>query len=192
MSRKILSISIVMAVLIGLIANNVAFAATYGNRYGQVTAVTGTSITINNLKNSSRTILVTSNTNYSGVNGRTRSLSYVTVGMWVFASGTVDSSGNLVANNVIITGPRYTSSSYWNYTRAYGTVISVDPRFGEFFLYTAMSGRVKVIVDDNTVYRSSIKKVSDVNEGMKALVAGPVLTNGFIRAKIVVVYSTGN
>ncbi len=189
MSKKIASISIVMALVISLIANSTVLAATFSDRYGKVTSVSSSSYTIKNFSGKSKTIDVTSSTHFYGVNGRSRSLGYLTPGMWVFASGTNASNGTLKANNVVITGPLNTGKSFWNFPREFGTVISVNSASGVFFMNTAKSGQVKVIVYSGTTYRSSIKKVSNIHPGMKALVAGPIQSNGFILARIIVVFN---
>lgn len=195
MSKKIFSVSIILSLLFALIASSSAFAQTsttttrYDNRYGKVTAVSTGSITITNLFNKSKTILVTNTTKYYGTAGVVKSLNDVTTGAWIFASGTVDSSKNLVANVVILVGTKFTSKAYWDFTREYGTVISVDPAHGVFFMNTAKSGLVKVIAYDGTVFlNKKVKSVSAISVGMKAVVAGPVQSNGFILPRIVIAF----
>ncbi len=66
---------------------------------GTVTAVSGSSITVDRRDGTSVTISVTSSTTYD-VNGTTGSLSDVTTGMVLMAVGTDDASGNLTATEV--------------------------------------------------------------------------------------------
>ncbi len=189
MSKKIFSYSVVVVLIISLIANSVVFAAPYSYRYGQVTSVSPRGFTIINLNKVSQTILVKSSTNFYGVDGRRRSLSYLTAGTWVFASGMNDSFINLAANDVVITGPLYTSGDYWNYPSEFGRVTSVDPASRVFSMNTAASDQVNVIFYSRTVYRSQIKDIVAVNPGMQALVAGPTLSNGYILARIVILFN---
>ncbi len=197
MSRKAISAFIVLALLIvALVPSGAGLAAAsttpvYGNRYGKVTAVAAGSITIKNLSGVEKTIVVSSTTRLYGVNGVKKTVADVKVGQWIFASGTVDNTARVLnANNIILVGVRYVSATYWDYPREFGTVISVVPEYGEFFMNTAMSGTVKVITDADTVFLTKkVKSVSKISEGMKAAVAGPMTVNGFIRAKVVIVFS---
>ncbi len=197
MSKRWISISFGLALIISLIFSSTALAAektktvTFGNRYGQVTAVSSSSITIENLNGVDKTILLTSTTKFWGVNGVKRSLSDVTSGAWIFASGTT-SAGNLTANNIVLVGVKFTGKAFWNFPREFGTVISVDPTHGVFFMNTAMSGLVKVIVFDQTKFLSkNIKSVANISVGMKAVVAGPIQSNGFFLPQIVIAFKPG-
>ena len=195
MFKKIVTLSFVLALVLAMIpssaavASRTAEATAYGNRYGQVTAVSTNSITIMNLAGAYKTILVDSATYIYGVTGAKRTLGNVKVDAWIFSSGTVDSSGNFVASVVILVKSKYVTGAYWNYPREYGTVISVNPANGVFFLKTDKSGIVKVIAYGNTRFlNKKAKKVSRISEGMKVVVAGPIQSNGYILASVVLAF----
>ncbi len=196
MFRKIVSISLVLALLIAILPGSAAFASTStettadSNRYGKVKAVTADSIIITNLGGAQKTILVNSATKFYRFNGAKRALSDVKVKSWIFASGTVDSARNLVASVVVLVKSKYVTAAYWDYPREYGTVISVNPAYGVFFLKTDKSGIVKAIGYENTRFLNpKVKKVSQISLGMKVVVTGPKQSNGYILSTIIIAFT---
>ncbi len=193
MLKKIVTISIIVALLGGLFSSSSALASSstktkYSNRYGQVTAVSADSITIENLGGVEKTILVNSKTKIFANNGVKQTLSGVTEGAWVFVN-TAKKSHTLLAKNIVLVGTKYTGSAYWDYPSEFGTVISVVPSYGEFFMNTVMSGRVQVITNSNTKFiNKSARNIAGIAVGMKAVVVGPMTTNGFILAKVVIAF----
>ncbi len=191
MSRKLMSISFVLALLLSVIASSPGAASveTFGNRYGKVTAVSANSITIKNFDDVQKIILVDSATRYYRVTGGKRSLSDVKVGSWVFASGANDNSNTLAATTIILVTKKYAGAAYWNYRREYGTVTSVNPAYGVFFVKTDKSGTVRVIGYDATRFlNTKVNKVSKITVGMKVAVAGPVQSNGYILATAIIAF----
>jgi len=133
-----------------------------------------------------KNILFTSSTKVYSVKGVAKTMADVTVGAWVFASGIKPTRGTFLAKNIILTGSTYTTAKYWSGKREWGTVTSVDAVHGIFFMNTSKSGLVKVLAYDPTVFlNTQVNSVSKITVGMKALVAGPLSTNGIIMAKIV-------
>lgn len=190
--------AVVLALVLSIFSNSVALAAesdetvSYGSRYGHVTAVSSSIITIENFGGTEKNILVDSKTKYYAANGAKKSLSNISSGTWLFASGTVDSSGNLEASVIVLTGSKYTTKDYWSVPREYGTVISVNRNYGVFFLNTAKSGLVKVIVYDLTKYlNNKVRSVSKIKVGMRVVVSGPRQSNGYILANIVDAFKPG-
>ncbi len=194
MFRKVVIFSLLLALIAAALPGSTGLAApsldtVYGNRYGKVIAVSPTSITIEQFNSAVKLILVDSATKYYWVTGAKRSLSNVKVGAWVFASGTVDASRNLVASVVVLAGKKYLTEAYWDYPKEYGTVISVDPSAGVFFFRSNKGGLVKTIAYGGTRFlNKKVSKVSKIQVGMKVIVAGPKQSNGFVLATVVLAF----
>jgi len=195
MTKKIVFYALVMALIVTLVGNSVAFAASgtpeitaaaYDNRYGKVTAVFPDHFVLKNLSGVKKTIKVTSSTNVYSVKGVSKTLADVTVGAWVFTAGVKPTRSTFLAKNIVLTGSTYTTAKYWGGKREWGTVTSVDAAHGIFFMNTSKSGLVKVLAYDPTVFLNpQVNSISKITVGMKALVAGPLSSNGIIMAKIV-------
>ena len=195
MTKKFMLYALVMALIVTLVGTSVAYAASgtpdvtaaaYDNRYGKVTAVFTDHFHLRNLSGVVKNILFTSSTKVYSVKGVAKTMADVTVGAWVFASGIKPTRGTFLAKNIILTGSTYTTAKYWSGKREWGTVTSVDAVHGIFFMNTSKSGLVKVLAYDPTVFlNTQVNSVSKITVGMKALVAGPLSTNGIIMAKIV-------
>jgi len=195
MTKKIVLYALVMVVIVTLVGNSVAFAANvtpevtaavYDNRYGKVTAVFTDHFHLRNLSGVVKNILFTSSTSVYTVKGEAKTLADVKVGAWLFAAGIKPTRSTFLAKNIVLTGSTYITAKYWGGKREWGTVISVNPAYGVFFMNTSKSGLVKVIGYDPTVFLNpQVNSVSKITVGMKALVAGRLTSNGFILATIV-------
>jgi len=196
MSKKIFLYAFVMALIVTLVGSSVAYAASgtpditatavFDNRYGKVTAVFPDHFIIKNLSGVKQTILLTSATKVYSVKGIVKPITDVQMGSWIFAAGVRSGRRTLTAKNIVLTGATYSGAKYWSGVREWGTVTSVDPVHGIFFMNTSKSGLVRVLAYSPTVFlNSQVNSVSKITVGMKALVAGPLSSNGIVMANIV-------
>jgi hypothetical protein len=189
MAKKLISMAFVLTLLLSLVWISPGSAhPSYGNRYGQVTAVSPTKITIKNFENVSKVIWVDSSTVYYRENGAKRLLSDIKVGKWIFASGTNDDGQSLLATTILLVPTKYAGSAYWNYRREYGTVVEVNLAYGTFFVSTDKSGTVRAIAFGRFINKN-VAKLSQMKVGMKVAFAGTTQSNNYVLATAVIAFT---
>ncbi len=174
MLRKKVLMSSVIAFLLAAFITGDSLASFTGNRLGKIsTRVTSNLITFTTLSGGTKTFLVSSSTTYFGINGFLKSYSYLQKGRYVDAIGQVGwpaaPSGVMSATTVILL-PDTINTTEWNNARDYGKVTSVN-RTANTFVLSGRYGSVTYKVNSSTDFVSNVAKISDLRQGMRALIA---------------------
>lgn len=116
--RRLLVAALALLVGAALSGAGSAYAAHGGpgrGMGGQVTAIEGTTITVNTPKGAA-SIATTESTTFE-LDGASASLSSLSVGMFVRAEGTRDASGSFTATRVVASSSRPTPPAGWPHPR---------------------------------------------------------------------------
>lgn len=145
--------------------------------YGQVSAVSGSTITLKDRKGTSQTIKTTSSTKFTR-GGQSASLSDVKTGDQIAASGTLNSDGSLNAQVVAIVLPHVDGQI----TTISGTIITIQERDGT--TYTIKVSSSTTFTDGQTKGKLSL---SDLKVGEEIHAEGTQNSDGSLEAISIVV-----
>jgi hypothetical protein len=150
-----------------VLAASANLAASYSsNRFGEVTKISGDTVTFKSLGGEKKTFTVNSSTYYYGINGVVKSASDMKKGSLVNAIGSLVSSNKMVAA-IVILFPSSTNTAIWNNSRDYGSVTKVDKN-AKTFVLSGRKGKVTYTVDSNTDFQSNVDSLSELKKGMTA------------------------
>jgi hypothetical protein len=166
---KKLSISLFIVLVAASLITGAALAAgSQGNRFGKVTSISSNRFTFQNFDGVTKTILVTSDTKFRGVNGLLKNFSDLKVGQWINAVGSITTNRDLSAHTVVLVS-NFVSSD-WNGPRINGQVTAVNVSANTFTMSTYY-GSNTFHVNSSTHYLSSnVPNLSSLKVGMDIFV----------------------